>query len=268
MRLENRTAIVTGGAGGIGRAIAIGFAREGANVIIASPRDPGKWTPDGLPVTEVIRRAGGKAELIPTDAASWDSIDACVSRTVDKYGRLDIMVMSAAVFNATNILDTTEEDFDALMAVNLRGMFLCSKRAIQQMIKQEPDKVGVRGRLIPVTSQHGMVGPPNFFAYAVAKGGTIQLTRQLATDYVKHGILVNAVAPGRILTGTHPGEGYGIAPEAQGLEGGLDYSRSRTPYPRLGEVEDCVGAAVYLASDECTFVSGINLLVDGGWMSY
>jgi NAD(P)-dependent dehydrogenase (short-subunit alcohol dehydrogenase family) len=170
------------------------------------------------------------------------------------------MVNNAAVFHARNILATTEDDWDSLMAVNLRGVFLCCKRALMQMTTQPPVHE-VRGRIVNISSQHGMVGPPDFFSYGVSKGGVVQLTRQLAVDYARDGILVNAVAPGRILTGTHPGED-----DPTGAA--LAYSRSRTPYPRLGRPADVAGAALFLASDDCTFVSGHNLLVDGGWMAY
>jgi NAD(P)-dependent dehydrogenase (short-subunit alcohol dehydrogenase family) len=129
-----------------------------------------------------------------------------------------------------------------------------------QMTTQPPVHE-VRGRIVNISSQHGMVGPPDFFSYGVSKGGVVQLTRQLAVDYARDGILVNAVAPGRILTGTHPGED-----DPTGAA--LAYSRSRTPYPRLGRPADVAGAALFLASDDCTFVSGHNLLVDGGWMAY
>ena len=262
MRLENRTAIVTGAASGIGRAIARRFAKEGASVIVSDIVEAPIWAPsnDDLPTTETIENEGGKAEFVQTDVSSWNSVDALVSGAVDKYGRLDVMVNSAAVFEAANILETTEEDWDTLMDVNLRGQFLCCKRAIMQMMEQELiDEV--RGRIINLSSQHGMIGPPDYLAYAVSKAGVAQMTRQLAVDYARHGIMVNAVAPGRIITGTHPGEPDMTDPD-------LPYSRSRTPFPRLGRTEDIAGAALYLASDDCTYVSGHNLLVDGGWMAY
>jgi len=143
------------------------------------------------------------------------------------------------------------------MAVNLRGVFLCCKRAIAEMVAQEP--IGeARGRVIIISSQHGMIGPPGHVAYAASKGGLVNLTHQLAVDYARSGILVNAVAPGKILTGS---------PEQQNPET-LAYAAARTPFPRLGRPDDVAGAAVFLASEDSGYVSGINLLVDGGWMAY
>src|SRR5699024_506182 len=120
----------------------------------------------------------------------------------------------------------------------------------------------VRGRLINVSSQHGMVGPPEFFAYAVAKGGTVNMTRQLAVDYGKHGIIVNALAPGRILV-RHESDELAAAEDET-----IAYSQSRTPFHRLGRPSDLTGPAVFLASDDCSYMSGQNLLIDGGWMAY
>jgi NAD(P)-dependent dehydrogenase (short-subunit alcohol dehydrogenase family) len=147
------------------------------------------------------------------------------------------------------------------MNINLRGQFLVAKRAIDTMIEQDIVKEA-RGRLINVSSQHGMVGPPEFLAYAVAKGGTVNMTRQLAVDYGKHGILVNGLAPGRILVRFNSDE------EAAAVDSTIAYSKSRTPFHRLGRVSDLTGPAVFLASDDCTYVSGHNLLVDGGWMAF
>ena len=155
------------------------------------------------------------------------------------------------------LLETEEEDWDAIMAVNLRGVFLACKRAVAQMLEQEPVN-DVRGRIINISSQHGMVGPPGHVAYAASKGGVVNLTRQVAVDYGRRGVLVNAVAPGKILTGS---------PEQQDPEA-LAYSHARTPFWRLGRPADVAGAALFLASSDSGYVSGVNLLVDGGWMAY
>ena len=274
MRLKGRTAIVTGAASGLGRAIALRFAEEGAAVTVSDVRETPIWDRhDERPTAELIEERGGKARYVQADVSNADDIDRLVTSTVSESGRLDIMVNNAAVFEATNILDTSVESWDTLMDVNLRGQFLCCKRVIAEMIAQEPID-DVRGRIINVSSQHGMVGPPDFFAYGVSKGGMVQMTRQLAVDYAGHGIIVNAVAPGRILTGTHPSEADALTEEKEGSgrpgtgDPGLEYSYSRTPFPRLGRPEDVAGAALFLASDDCTFVSGHNLLVDGGWMAY
>ncbi len=169
------------------------------------------------------------------------------------------MVCNAGIAGrySKSLLETTEEDWDAIMAVNLRGVFLCCKRAIGEMVGQAP--IGeARGRVIIISSQHGMIGPPGHVAYAASKGALVNLTHQLAVDYAQHGVFVNAVAPGKILTGS---------PEQQNPDA-LAYSRARTPFPRLGRPEDVAGAALYLASDDSGYVSGVNLLVDGGWMAY
>jgi NAD(P)-dependent dehydrogenase (short-subunit alcohol dehydrogenase family) len=143
------------------------------------------------------------------------------------------------------------------MAVNLRGVFLCCKRVIAEMLEQEPIG-GIRGRVINIASQHGLVGSPGHVAYSTSKGGVINLTRQLAVDYGPQGILVNAVAPGKILTGS----------PAQFTEEPIEYSQSRTPFFRLGQPSDVAAAVAFLASDDAVYVSGTNLLVDGGWMAY
>ena len=144
------------------------------------------------------------------------------------------------------------------MDVGLRGVFLCCKRAVQQMLGQEP-VAEARGRIINLSSQHGMVGAPGAVAYCTAKGGVVNLTRQVAVDYGPQGIIVNAIAPGKILT--RPAD----EPDSPEV---LAYSHSRTPFARLGRPDDVAAAAVFLASDECSYVSGTNLLVDGGWMAY
>jgi len=254
MRLQNRVAVVTGGSSGLGRAIALRFADEGACVVVGDvttePREGGETTAELL---------GDRGMHLDADVSRAEDVDRLVSAAVEHYGRVDVMVCNAGISgrHSKSLLETTEEDWDAIMAVNLRGVFLCCKRAIGEMVEQEP--IGeARGRVIIISSQHGMIGPPGHVAYAVSKGGLVNLTHQLAVDYAKRGILVNAIAPGKILTGS---------PEQQDPET-LAYSHARTPFPRLGRPDDVAGAALFLASDDSGYVSGINLLVDGGWMAY
>ena len=254
MRLENRVVVVTGGSSGLGRAIALRFADEGAHVVVGDvtrePREGGETTETLL---------GDRGFHVDADVSRGEDVDELVGAAVDRHGRLDVMVCNAGIAGrySKSLLETTDEDWDAIMAVNLRGVFLCCRRAIGQMVEQEP--IGeARGRVIIISSQHGMIGPPGHLAYAVSKGGLVNMTHQLAVDYARRGVYVNAVAPGKILTGS---------PEQQNPDT-LAYSHARTPFPRLGRPEDVAGAALFLASDDSGYVSGVNLLVDGGWMAY
>ena len=253
--LANKTAIVTGASSGIGRAIALKFAAEGASVVtadtVAQPIEGGESTVD------MIRAAGGTAIYLKTDISDWSAVDALVGATVDRFGRLDVMVNNAAIYTSTNLIETTPEQWSRVIGVNLTGFFYCNKRAVTQMLTQAPVNE-VRGRIINVSSQHGMVACPGDFPYSVSKGGIVQMTRQIAVDHAEDLIVCNAIAPGKIITGK---PGVANDPDA------LDYSRRRTPWPRLGQPNDVAGAALFLASDMASYVTGINLMVDGGWMA-
>jgi glucose 1-dehydrogenase len=248
--LAGKTIVVTGGASGLGRAMSLAFAAEGAHVVIGDVRSEPRE--GGEPTHELIEQAGGSASFIDADASCWADIDRLVGAALGHGSRLDVMVNSAIVAgpHSKGLLETEEEDWDAIMAVGLRGVFLCCKRAVQQMLTQEP-VVEARGRILNLSSQHGMVGAPGHVAYSTAKGGVVNLTRQLAVDFAPRGIMVNAIAPGKILT-TPLDE-----PDTPEI---LEYSRARTPFTRLGEPEDVAAAAVFLASDECSYISGTNLL--------
>jgi glucose 1-dehydrogenase len=238
--------------------MSIAFAAEGAHVVVGDVRSEPRE--GGEPTHEVIAQAGGSASFIDTDASRWDDIDRLVEAAVGNRGRLDVMVNSAIIAgpHSKGLLETEKEDWDAIMAVGLRGVFLCCKRAVQQMLTQEP-VAEARGRILNLTSQHGMVGAPGHVAYSTAKGGVVNLTRQLAVDFAPRGIIVNAIAPGKILT---------TPLDEPDTEEVIEYSRTRTPFFRLGQPEDVATAAVFLASDDCSYISGTNLLVDGGWMAY
>ncbi len=253
--LTDKVAIVTGASSGIGRAIARRFAAEGARVVIADTTE----TPaeGGEPTKAVIETAGGAVDYRQTDIADWESVDQMVATTVERFGRLDIMVNNAATYTSTNLVETTPDQWNRVIAVNLTGFFFCCKRAVQQMLSQIPVN-GVRGRIINISSQHGMVACPGDFPYSVSKGGIVQMTRQIAVDHADDLIVCNAIAPGKIITGK---PGIANDPEA------LDYSRRRTPWPRLGTPDDVAGAAIFLASDLSSYVTGVNLMVDGGWMA-
>jgi len=244
-------AIVTGGASGIGKAIAIKFAQEGARVLVAdivdTPLEGGDTTVDAIQAT------GGVAEFVRCDVTSASDLDGVVDRT----DRLDIMVNNAAIRSPKRMHETTDDDWDNVMGVNAKGVFMGCRAAVRQMLRQEP-RDEVRGRIVNISSQHGMVRSPHAFAYGVGKAAVVYMTRQIAGDYAADGIVCNAVAPGKILTGRG---GAAVAPEV------LEYSHTRTPWPRLGRPQDVANAALFLASDEATFITGENLMVDGGWMA-
>ena len=258
-RLPDRVCIVTGAASGIGRAIARRFAAEGARVVILDPRS--EPIEGGESTVDLITESGGQAERLDVDVSDWDALDAAVSETVARFGALHVMVNNAAIYTGTDLLATTSDDWDRVMAVNLRGVFNGCKRAVMQMLAQEP--IGeARGRIINISSQHGMIACPGDIAYGVSKAGTVYITRQVAHDYAARGIVCNAVAPGKILTGRTDAID----------EASLEYARSRTPMAReplgrLGRPDDVAGAALFLASDECRYINGENLMVDGGWMA-
>ena len=198
-RLAGKTIVVTGGSSGLGRAMSLAFADHGAAVVIGDlRREPREG---GEPTDDLIQARGGASRFQTADVSRGDDIDALVTAAVEIGGRLDVMVCNAVVAgrHSKGLLETDEGDWDAIMDVGLRGVFLCCQRAVRQMLKQGLQNE-TRGRIINISSQHGMVGTPGHVAYCAAKGGVINLTRQVAVDFAQHGIIVNAIAPGKILT--------------------------------------------------------------------
>jgi glucose 1-dehydrogenase len=253
--LAGKIAVVTGASSGIGRAIAVSFAKEGATVVIADLTE--EPVEGGEPTLAIIGRTGGTASFHKTDVGSWDQVDALIGTTVERHGRLDVMVNNAATYSGTALLETAPAQWEAVMRVNLTGIFNGCKRAVQQMITQEP-RQEVRGRLLNLGSQQGIVTSPRDLPYGVSKAGAIYITRQIAVDYAEHLIVCNCISPGKIVTGAG-----GLAKDPARLE----YQRRRTPWPRFGRPEDVANAAVFLASDRASFITGSNLVIDGGWLA-
>jgi glucose 1-dehydrogenase len=260
MSVQGKSALITGSSSGLGRQIALRFAKEGVRVICADIRPEPLGLAEGSPAThDLIVFRGGESGFQPTDVSNEQSVTNAVAATVKRFGSLDIVLNNAATFRPNAVVDTSLADWDVMMRVNLQGQFLIAREAIRTMLTQEPVD-GVRGKIINMSSQLGLVGPPHDFAYAVTKGGTVQMTRQLAVDYGPMGINVNAIAPGKILTGTHPYH------EAEGSDH-MRYANARTPFHRLGRPEDLEGPALFLAGPGSNYVSGHTLAVDGGWLA-
>jgi len=249
-RLAGRVAVVTGGTSGLGRAIALAFAREGAAVTIGDVRER---PADGAPSTaEAIRSAGGRAAYEATDVTSRAAVEALVLRAVTEFGALDVMVNSAGVLSVlTPAVDKTEADWARVIGVDLTGVWFGCQAALRELIRQDRG-----GRIINISSRLALQGvAPGRADYCAAKGGVSSLTRQLAVEAGPHGITVNAICPGFIVTN---------ATRELAAAGKLEEVRRRTPYRRLGTPEDVAGCAVFLASPESEFITGQNLVVDGG----
>lgn len=255
-RLAGKVALITGASSGIGRAIALRFAAEGARLVLADVTT--EVREGGTPTAALLAAEGHDAFHHPCDVSLEADCEGAVAAALARHGRLDILVNDAAIGLGKKLLDCSRAEWDRVLAVNLTGAFLMSRAAIRAMLAQ-PAADEVRGRIVNISSQHGMVASPEDVAYGTSKAGVAYLTRQVAVDYAAEGIVCNAVAPGKILTGK---PGRAVEPRW------LDYSRARTPWPRLGRPDDVAAAALFLASAEASFVTGHNLMVDGGWMAY
>jgi NAD(P)-dependent dehydrogenase (short-subunit alcohol dehydrogenase family) len=252
-RLEGKSVLITGASSGIGRAIAMRFAKEGARLVLA---DVTEQVREGGTPTHLLLE-GHECHFVRTDISDEDDARRAVEAVVSRFGRLDVVVNNAAVGIGTPLHETRLADWNRTMSINLTGTFLVSRAAVRQMLGQEIVN-DVRGRIVNISSQHGMIACPEDIAYGTSKAGVVYMTRQIAVDYARHGIVCNAVAPGKILTGK---TGRAVEPRW------MDYSRARTPMLRLGRPDDVASAALFLASDEATYITGENLLVDGGWMA-
>ena len=245
MRLKNKVALVTGGGTGIGRAIALEFAKEGARVAITGRRK------DTLSktVNEIIKK-GGKALGIPGDVSNIADVDKMVTETVKKFGKLDILVNCAGILISADLAHHTEKIWDDTIDINLKGSFLTTQRAVPEMLKQG------KGKVIHIASIAGQIGFPNSTAYCASKGGIMGMTKAMAMELAPKKINVNCIAPGDVAT-----------PLNEHLLSKPKYLKSRvdnTPYGRVGQVQDIAPGAVYLASDESDFANGITLTIDGG----
>jgi len=245
-KLDGKVAIVTGGAKGLGRAYCLGLAREGARVVMAAHRFD---TEDATQAASEIESKGGLA--LEVDVTSEESTKLMAEETVKKYGRIDILVNNAAMYRGISrkgILEIPVDEWDRLMTVNLKGMFLCCRAVIPQMMKQQ------KGKIINMTSEVAFTGSRGMIHYVTSKGGVIGFTRSLAAELGAHNICVNAIAPG-----------FTDSPASRAMIDDISkYDVSRTPLRRLEQPGDLVGAVLFFAGDESDFITGQTLVVDGG----
>jgi NAD(P)-dependent dehydrogenase (short-subunit alcohol dehydrogenase family) len=250
-RLAGRTALVTGASSGIGNAIAAAFGREGANVAVADVRREPKLD-DARSVFDRLSALNAESHFVETDVSDDDSVEAAIESTVDRFGGLDVLVNNAGIYYQNQAHEAPTEEYDEILDVNLRGVFLSSKAAIPALKRSD------NGKIINLASIYGLVGGENSAAYCASKGGVANLTRQMALDYAEDEINVNALAPGIIKTAQN-------VEWRENNEEILEAWRRDTPWPRFGEPDDVADAALFLASDESDFVTGTVLSVDGGW---
>jgi len=249
MRLLNRVALITGGTSGIGEATALLFAEEGASVTVT-----GRNEERGQSVAERILADGRNSIFIPTDVSRLDECRRAVDGTIKAFGRLDILFNNAGVFYPHTALDCSEEEWDMQIDINLKGTFLMSKAALPYMIQQG------NGVIINNSSGWGMDGGDSAVAYCASKGGVVLLTKAMAIDHGRQGIRVNCICPGDVDTPMLPED---ARMRGQRWEDYLAGCKNR-PMGRIGMPEEIAKAALFLASDDSSFMTGASLVVDGG----
>ena len=260
--LQDKVAVVTGGSSGIGQAIAVRLGEEGANVAInyVGPSEGAISTKEtieqGVEICmKKMTEAGGRPILVAADVSDEQAVDQMFGRVMSEYGRLDILVNNAGIQIAEDSHELSAADFDKVLAVNLRGAFLCARAAVRTFLNaQRP------GVIINVSSVHQVIPKPRFLGYSVSKGGMQNLTRSLALEYAVRGIRVNSIGPGATVT---PINRSWIDDPAK-----RRMVESHIPMRRAGDAGEMAAAAAFLCSDEAAYITGQTLFIDGGLTLY
>lgn len=257
-RLDDQTALVTGGSSGIGKAAAIALGRAGARVAIVYHAN----AEGGEDAAQAVEEAGGRALVMQGNVADEDDVTALVRRTREEFGTVDILVSNSGIQKDADFLEMTLDDWNAVLAVNLTGQFLVTRECLKVMTAQ-----GVRegvsraaGKIVCMSSVHQFIPWAGHANYAAAKGGVQMLAETLAQEFAEHKVRVNVVAPGAIRTA--------INDDVWKSEEGREMLLGMIPYGRIGEVEDVANAVVWLASDDSDYVTGATLVIDGGMQLY
>jgi len=248
MTLENKVALVTGATSGIGKATALALGTAGAKVVFSGRRDQ-----EGEATAALIRDAGAECLFVRSDVSSEEAVKALVQQTIETYGRLDCAFNNAGIESSPNPLHKQSiEDFDELMAINVRGLFLCMKYELEQMLSQGS------GVIVNNSSIGGLIGFPGVSPYIASKHAVMGLTRAAAFDYAKQGIRINAVNPGLIATEM-------IDRLVDQVGSTVDNLASTVPMGRMGQAEEIAQAVVFLCSDAASYITGQPLVIDGGF---
>lgn len=248
MRLQNRVALVTGAAMGIGKAVALLFAREGARIVAADIHSAGAET------EYEIRNAGGECLFMRTDISREDDVQALVRAGTERFGTIDVLLNVAGIAHESPAHLLKVEDWHRILDVNLMGSFLCAKHVIPGMLDAR------RGAIVNISSVQGLFGFPGYPHYAASKGGIIAMTRQMAREYASAGIRVNCIAPGTVDTPMNAGV-LSRVPNPEELRAAWDKMH---PLGRMGQPIDVAYAALFLACDESSWVTGQSIAIDGG----
>jgi NAD(P)-dependent dehydrogenase (short-subunit alcohol dehydrogenase family) len=252
-RLQGKVALITGGTSGIGRSTALLFAQQEAAVAVA-----GQDKARGEQVVQELRAGGGRAIFLPVNVAMASDCQQAVERTIAEFGGLDILFNNAGIIHRKTVLELSEEEWDLMMAVNVKSVFLLSRAAIPHMLETGG------GVIINNGSDWGLVGGPRAASYCASKGAVVQLTKAMAIDYGAYHIRVNCICPGDTATPMLRNEAVQLGESDENF---LREAAQRPPLQRIGRPEDIAQAALYLASDESSFVTGTTLLVDGGGLA-